>query len=203
VIPIAVVDYGAGNVRSVTKALAAAGAAPIRAARPVALNDARAIVVPGMGHFEATRTLDDAWRLAIVSAVTARVPLLGICLGMQWLFEGSDEAPSEPGLGLFAGRSRRISGGGKVPHTGWNQLDRIGRSSRLLEGLPSGAAMYFSHSFMVPPVGDAVAVTTHDRTFTSVVERGAVFGVQGHPEKSGQVGLRVLANFVAIAQGRG
>jgi glutamine amidotransferase len=138
-----------------------------------------------------------------MTAVDTRVPLLGVCLGMQWLFEGSDEAPAAAGLGLFSGRSRRIADGVKVPHAGWNQLDRRGRPSRLLAGLPVGATIYFSHSFVIPPVGDAVAITIHGGAFTSVVERGAVFGVQGHPEKSGRVGLRLLANFVAIARGGG
>ncbi|HET9370513.1 MAG TPA: imidazole glycerol phosphate synthase subunit HisH [Vicinamibacterales bacterium] len=197
---IAVVDYGAGNVQSVMKALAAVDAAPLRAIGPTALSGADAIIIPGVGHFAATRALDDRWRAAIATAIDDGTPLLGICLGLQWLFDGSDEATNDHGLGFFAGRSQRIAGNVKVPHVGWNQLDRTGCASRLLDGVPDGAAMYFSHTFAAPPSPITTATTSHGSVFASAVERANVFGVQGHPEKSGAVGLRLLATFVAIAR---
>ena len=199
--PIAVVDYGAGNLRSVIKGFAAVGASATRATRPADLDGAAGIVVPGVGHFRATRALDAAWRHTIVAAVESGTPVFGICLGMQWLFEGSDEAAADRGLGVLRGRSRRLAGDVKIPHVGWNQLDRLSRPSRLLDGVPDGAAIYFSHTFAAGPTSDTIATTTHGATFASVVERGLVFGIQGHPEKSGAVGLRVLANFVEIARG--
>jgi glutamine amidotransferase len=133
-------------------------------------------------------------------AIGRGVPLLGICLGLQWLFDGSEEAPGIPGLGLMTGRCFRLTGAVKVPHVGWNTLDRTGRPSRLLDGVPASASAYFTHSFAAPVGDDAVATTTHGTPFASVVERGRTFGVQFHPEKSGTTGLRILANFLAIVR---
>jgi glutamine amidotransferase len=199
---IALVDYGAGNLTSVKKALAALGAGFFVPARPEECAGASALVVPGVGHFAATAALDPAWRGAIGGCVAAGRPLLGICVGMQWLFEGSDEAPGVPGLGLLAGQIARLEGDGerrlKVPHVGWNALEIRG-PSRLLAGLSSGVQVYFTHSFAPPVTPACVAATTHANTFASAVERGGVFGVQFHPEKSGDAGLRVLRNFLAIA----
>lgn len=207
---IALVDYGAGNLTSVRKAFAALQAEVRTPAAPAVLAGARAIVVPGVGHFGATAALDGAWREAILAAVTAGTPLLGICLGMQWLFEGSDEAPGLPGLGLLAGRCRRLDPSGapghgpagrlKVPHVGWNRLEAV-RPSRLLAGVPDGAHAYFTHSYAAPVTADCVATTTHGGRFASGVERGSIFGVQFHPEKSGAVGLAVLRNFLSAAAG--
>jgi glutamine amidotransferase len=200
---IALIDYGAGNLTSVRKALTALGAPFVVPGDPSQCAGASGLIVPGVGHFAATAALEGPWREAIAAAVNGGTPLLGICLGMQWLFEGSDEAPGNPGLGLLAGRSIRIGRGVKVPHVGWNRLHQRGRCSRLLDGVSPGATMYFSHSYAVPPPADTVATTTHGQAFASVVERGAIFGVQGHPEKSGRVGLRLLGNFVGIAQAGG
>ena len=198
---IAIVDYGAGNLTSVMKALTAVRAAPRMSARCTGLAGAQAIVVPGVGHFAATRTLDDADRQAIRTCIARGVPVLGICLGMQWLFDGSEEAPELPGLGALGGRCARLDCAAvKVPHVGWNTIETTGRQSRLLAGLPAGASAYFSHTY-APPVTDAtVACTTHGATFASVVESGRVFGTQFHPEKSGSAGLRMLAAFVAAAR---
>jgi len=197
---LAVIDYGAGNLTSVVKALTTTGATVRVVADPSELGEAGAIVVPGVGHFAATRTLDDRWHQTIHERVAAGVPFLGICLGLQWLFEGSDEAPAARGLGLFSGRCFRLPDDVKVPHVGWNTFDTGGREFRLLGGLTAGAMTYFTHSFAAPAVPEA-AVTTHGAPFASAVERGHVFGTQFHPEKSGAAGLRILANFVAFASG--
>jgi imidazole glycerol-phosphate synthase subunit HisH len=201
---IALVDYGAGNLTSVCKAFRVLGAEPRTVREAGGLGGARAIVVPGVGHFGATAALDARWRQSIRERVAAGVPLLGICLGMQWLFEGSDEAPGCEGLGLFRGRSRRLSGAAvgeerlKVPHVGWNQL-RIGRPDPLVEGVADGAHVYFTHSYAVPDAGEAIAWTAHGERFAAVVGGAGVWGAQFHPEKSGSVGLRILRNFLAAA----
>jgi len=203
---VSLVDYGAGNLASVIKALRIVGAEVTVAAEPGALNHARAIVIPGVGHFESTRALDDQWREEVRARIAAGAAVLGICLGMQWLFDGSEEAPDLPGLGVFPGRIVRFrektSGvffGVKVPHVGWNTLDRTPAPSRWLTGIPSGGYAYFTHSYAAPVTPDTVATTTHGLTFASVVERGRVCGAQWHPEKSGDTGLSLLERFIAIA----
>ena len=193
-------DYGVGNLVSVINALSCVGATPDRVRDPRALAGASAIVLPGVGHFATTTRLNETWREAIADAVRERVPLLGICLGMQWLFDGSTEAPGVPGLGALQGTCAVLSGDVKIPHVGWNTLERAPRPSVLLDGIPPGAAVYFTHSYAAPVTDDAVASTTHGATFASVVERGRVLGVQWHPEKSGRVGLALLANFTALAR---
>jgi len=198
-VKLALVDYGAGNLTSVIKGLSAVGAAVAVARAPGDLAGAIGIVIPGVGHFEATAALDSDWRRAIASALDEGVPLLGICLGMQWLFEGSDEAPGAAGFGLFAGRCFLLPDRVKVPHVGWNTLERSEPAGRLLEGVPVGAMAYFTHSFAAPAAA-AAAVTTHGAPFAAAVERGRVFGTQFHPEKSGTTGLRMLANFAAVAR---
>jgi len=194
---IALIDYGAGNLTSVRKALMAVGA-DVRVPRnPSELDEARGVIVPGVGNFLSTAALGDDWREGILQTVGRGGPLLGICLGLQWLFEGSTEAPGCQGLSLMSGQCERLEGSAdlKIPHVGWNAL-QFPRESRLFEGIPEGSQVYFTHSYAAPVTGDAVAVTTHGRAFASGVERGQVFGVQFHPEKSGDVGLRVLKNFL-------
>lgn len=202
---IALIDYGAGNLTSVKKALHALGV-EVRVPRaPGDLAGASGIIVPGVGHFQATAALTADWRDAIVAAVGELRPLLGICLGLQWLFEGSTEAPEVPGLGLMTGLCDRLpssvtgtSGAVetlKIPHVGWNSL-HLPRPSVLLDGVAEGAQVYFTHAYAAPVTQDAAAVTTYGVTFASAVERGQVFGVQFHPEKSGDVGLQVLRNFL-------
>jgi len=197
--PIFIVDYGAGNLSSVARGLEAAGASVRVAKTPGEITGAGAIVIPGVGHFAATASLNGSWRRAILEALERGRPLLGICLGMQWLFEGSEEAPTLPGLGLLAGRVFRLSGDVKIPHAGWNSIEPIG-ASRLMDKTGRSWA-YFTHAFACPITSATAAVTTHGVPFASVVERGNVFGTQYHPEKSGADGLRQLAHFVAIANG--
>jgi glutamine amidotransferase len=199
---IALVDYGAGNLTSVKKALTSLGAAFVVPTSPEQCRDADAVIVPGVGHFGATARLDQPWRDAIGDTMRAGKPLFGICVGMQWLFEGSDEAPGVEGLGVMSGRIARLEGDAeerlKVPHVGWNAL-ALKSTARLLAGLETGAQVYFTHSYAAPLTADCVASTTHANTFASVVERDNIFGVQFHPEKSGDVGLHILRNFLEIA----
>jgi glutamine amidotransferase len=200
---IALIDYRAGNLTSVRKALAAAGASVFTPERPEELDAAQGVIVPGVGHFGATRALDGAWVAAILARVEVGRPLLGICLGMQWLYERSEEAPELCGLGLLAGSITRLTGdtdgkGLKVPHVGWNSLTHT-REGILLDGVAQGAQVYFTHSYAAPVTANTVAVTEHGEAFASIVERGQVMGVQFHPEKSGDVGLLVLRNFLRLA----
>jgi glutamine amidotransferase len=195
---IALIDYHAGNLTSVRKAFAALDAELFTPASPDEIGDAAAIVVPGVGHFGATRALGLDWIEAILARVGEGRPLLGICLGMQWLFEGSEEAPELPGLGLLGGQCYRLRAQNvKIPHVGWNSLD-IQRDSSIVEDVQPGSQVYFTHSFVAPVTGDTVAVTEHGEPFAAVVQRGHVAGVQFHPEKSGDVGLQVLRNFLNL-----
>ena len=197
---IAVVDYGAGNIASVVKALEALGAGVRVVSGPEQAAGARALVVPGVGHFGSTRALHARWQRLTLQAIENGVPVLGICLGMQWMFEGSEEDSEAAGLGIFPGRCVRLAGGVKVPHVGWNTLDTGGAASPLLAGLDAGASAYFTHSFAAPPAPGAIATTTHGGRFASAVARGRVFGVQFHPEKSGRTGLKLLTNFLDIVR---
>jgi glutamine amidotransferase len=197
---IVLIDYGAGNLTSVRKGFAAAGAELFAAKTPSDLSDAGAIVVPGVGHFGATAALSDDWRRAIRNAVDRGTPLLGICLGLQWLFDGSHEAPDVPGLGAIGGTCMRIVADPplKVPHVGWNSL-RLIASSPLLDGVDQDTHVYFTHAFAAPETPECVATTTHGMTFSAIVSKDNLHGVQFHPEKSGPAGIRILRNFVAIA----
>ena len=202
---IGLIDYGAGNLTSVRKAFAALDADLRVPQSPGDLAEAVAVVVPGVGHFKATAAITDQWQEAILALIGDGRPLLGICLGLQWLFEGSTEAPDVRGLGLMNGRCERlpssVTGPGghpeilKIPHVGWNALS-FPRPSALFSGVDEGAQVYFTHSYAAPVTDDAAAVTQYGVAFASAVERGQVFGVQFHPEKSGEVGLRVLRNFL-------
>ncbi|HEY7286723.1 MAG TPA: imidazole glycerol phosphate synthase subunit HisH [Vicinamibacterales bacterium] len=207
---IALIDYRAGNLTSVRKALAAVGADVSIPTQPHELSSADGVIVPGVGHFGATRALDQSWVDAIRSHLQHGRPLLGICLGMQWLYERSDESPDMCGLGLFAGTCTRLIGRTaaspdttpddvKVPHVGWNTLTLSATSGDawISRGVLPDSQVYFTHSYAAPVSRDSVAVTTHGGTFAAIVERGSVAGVQFHPEKSGQVGLQILRNFVA------
>ena len=205
---IALIDYGAGNLTSVRKALSHLGAEFTTPTAPGELGDATGIIVPGVGNFEVTAALGPDWRAAILGRVERQRPLLGICVGMQWLFDGSAEAPGHEGLELMRGTCQLIrdepdgdtTGDGerrrlKVPHVGWNSL-HMRRASWLLEGVDEGDQVYFTHSFAAPVTDDCVGSTRYGIEFAAAVERGEIGGVQFHPEKSSDVGLRILSNFL-------
>jgi glutamine amidotransferase len=195
---IAIVDYGAGNLNSVKKAFDHLGANAVLTTDPEVVNTASKVVVPGVGHFSALAALSNSGlRDAILKATRAGKPLLGICLGMQWLFEGSDEAPEFPGAGIFAGRCRPFPSSVKSPHVGWNSLT-IRENSRLLRDVPPESFVYYTHSFQAPVVAATVAATDYGAPFSAVVESGNIFGVQFHPEKSSTVGLSILKNFCEL-----
>jgi glutamine amidotransferase len=201
---IAVIDYKAGNLTSVVKALNYLGEETTVTQDPEVVRTASKIVLPGVGHFRATQLLAD---LGITEAVRDSVKqgnlFLGVCVGLQWLFEGSTEAPETTGLGHFAGRCERFPAlydGSelKSPHVGWNSLEGIREDSRLLRGVENGGYVYYTHSWRAPLVSATASVTNYGGAFTGVVERDNVMGVQFHPEKSSTVGLQVLKNFVEL-----
>ncbi len=195
---IAIVDYGAGNLASVLKAVKHLGHDCVITADPNDVLGADKVVIPGVGNFKATLPLaNGALGAALQDAITATKPLLGICLGLQWMFEGSDEAPELPGLGVFNGTCTRFSDCVKAPHVGWNQIDvRVG--SNLLRGVPSGSYVYFTHSYRAPLCADTAAACTYETPFTAAAERGNLFGLQFHPEKSSDIGLAILENFCVL-----
>jgi glutamine amidotransferase len=196
---VTVIDYKAGNLTSVLKALSHLGAeVEVTDADLAPVESAERIVLPGVGHFAATQNLDSTGLTpAIHAAIARRVPFLGICVGMQWLYAGSTEAPNQPGLGYFPEQCTRFSESHeKVPHVGWNSLE-VRKGARLLAGVDPGEFVYFTHSYKAPVTADTAAVTHYIEPFASAVERANVFGVQFHPEKSGATGLKVLRNFLA------
>jgi imidazole glycerol-phosphate synthase subunit HisH len=195
---VTVIDYKAGNLTTVLKALHHLGAGTEVAIDPGPLTTAERIVLPGVGHFAATRRLDEAGLTPAIRATIARgTPFLGICVGMQWLYSGSTEAPDQPGLAFFSEQCTRFPDGSKkVPHVGWNSQEaRAG--SRLLAGLAPGEFVYFTHSYKAPVTADTAAATHYIEPFAAAVERGNVMGVQFHPEMSGETGLKILRNFLA------
>jgi glutamine amidotransferase len=199
---IAIVDYGAGNLPSVERALLKLDVETQRAVQPRQLESADAIVLPGVGHFAAfvaglrERNLSAPLR----AAFDAGKPMLGICLGLQAMFAASDEAPGDAGLAFFPEQVRALPTNVKSPHIGWNQLRRT-RESSLLRGIPSDAYFYFAHSFAAPASAEpTVAACDHGFPFAAVIERGSLHGVQFHPEKSGETGAQVLRNFVESIQ---
>jgi len=196
---IALVDYGAGNLTSVKKALDWLGQDAIITSDPEQIANARKVIVPGVGHFAATRALETkGLRHAIEAAISGGIPFLGICLGMQWMFASSTEAPAVAGLGIFPGECERFPAEVKSPHVGWNQL-QFAKDSRLLRDIPDQSFVYFTHSYRVPPVNESVARCEYGGIFSAAVERDNLFGVQFHPEKSGSVGLKLLQNFCEMA----
>lgn len=196
---IAIVDYGAGNISSVKKALKhVAPEAQIQVTNePELITQAEKLVMPGVGHFCRCQSLDGKIGSAVLEAISSGVPFLGICVGMQWLFEGSTEAPKTAGASLFAGQCSKFPAEVKSPHVGWNRIC-LRHDSRLLHGIEDGSFVYYTHSFRAPVVKETAACTHYGGAFSAVVERGNVFGAQFHPEKSGVAGLRILENFCAI-----
>ena len=196
---IALIDYGAGNAASVSKALTHLGAAHQLTADPAVVRAAERVILPGVGHFGSMLAALDArgLRAPTLQAIADGKPFLGICVGLQALYEGSEEAPGVPGLGVWKGRVRRFAPGVKVPHVGWSRLLCV-RPSRLLAGVGLDPAFYFTHSYY-GPLDDATVYAGHyPEPFAAVSERDNVFAVQFHPEKSGDNGLAVLTNFVTL-----
>ena len=202
---IAVIDYKAGNLTSVVKALRSIGSEEIIVTQsPAAVLRADKIVLPGVGHFRSTQLLEDlGLTRATRQAVANGIPFLGICVGLQWLYEGSTESAQTAGLGHFPGRCERFPSAFedndlKSPHVGWNSLEHIRADSRLLAGVAPGSFVYYTHSWRAPLSNDTAAATMYGGAFTAAAERGNVMGVQFHPEKSAETGLQVLKNFLAL-----
>jgi imidazole glycerol phosphate synthase glutamine amidotransferase subunit len=194
---ITILDYGAGNLRSVQNTLDELGCTYTLTRDSDGLRKAEKILLPGVGHFgQMMRALDELEvRDTIVDRIRAGVPFLGICLGLQALYESSEEAPEVRGLGIFPGVVRRFPNGARVPHMGWNELERR-RESHLLHDAPPHPFVYFAHSYYVLADERAAAICTYEVPYTAVLESGSVSGVQFHPEKSGSTGLGIVRNFV-------
>ncbi len=201
---IAVIDYKAGNLTSVVKALKYLGVETEVTQSAERVRQASKIVLPGVGHFQATQLLAELGITeAVREAIASGAWFLGVCVGLQWLFEGSTEAPGIAGLGAFAGECEHFPSQMdgvtlKSPHVGWNSLDQIRPGSRLFRGVEPGGFVYFTHSWRAPVVDATASVTNYGGAFTAAVERDNVMGVQFHPEKSSAVGLQVLKNFVEL-----
>jgi glutamine amidotransferase len=209
---VTVIDYKAGNLTSVVKSLRHEGAEVTVTDEPGPLAAAERIVLPGVGHFAATKRLDETGLTpAIRDAIARGIPFLGICVGMQWLLEGSTEAPEQPGLGHFLGTCDRFPDGRyKVPHVGWNSIGVSLTCPRLLAYIRRVEFVYFTHSYFAPMTtefqdadgeyyGAVVADTEYIHPFAAALEFRNVFATQFHPEKSGEAGLRILRNFLEVA----
>jgi imidazole glycerol phosphate synthase glutamine amidotransferase subunit len=194
-----IVDYGAGNIRSVQNTLDELGAEFTVTNDPAAVSSAQKIILPGVGHFGQMMQAIDRLRLrdVLLERISAGVPFLGICIGLQCLFEGSEESPASRGLGLFPGCVRRFSGNARIPHMGWNSLEKT-RPSKLLARLEDGTFTYFAHSYYAPLNEATAATCTYLHPYSAVLEKDNVYAVQFHPEKSGPVGLQVVKNFLEI-----
>ena len=196
---IAVVDYGAGNLRSVENALTSLDASFKVVSNATDIHSAGKIILPGVGHFgQIARELDArGLRDAIVGRIDSGATFLGVCLGMQVLYESSDEATEVAGFGVLAGSVTQFGPPERVPHMGWNSVS-INGPSRLMREIADGEHFYFAHSYFCPVIASTTAVTAHGVSFSAAIECDNIFGVQFHPEKSGRAGLRVLQNFVEL-----
>ena len=196
---ITLIDYHAGNLASVRKAFEHLGCDVVITEDPEKVRKARHIVVPGVGHFAATEQLSRAGlRDAILEAIDGSANFLGICVGMQWMFDGSTEAPEIAGLGVLSGTVKKFPAETKVPHVGWDHIEKRGES-RILAGVESPSFVYYTHSYRAPVVSTTVGVTEYAGEFSGVVEKDNLFGIQFHPEKSGAAGLKMLENFARLA----
>ena len=198
---VTLIDYGAGNVPSVERALRRLGAQVETTNLAEKIAAARCLVLPGVGHCAALIAALDAHSLRepLIEAVDKGAAFLGICLGLQALYESSEEAPTLKGLGLLPGRVTRLPENVKLPHMGWNTLRTV-RTTRVLDSIPADAYFYFAHSFAAPALGEeSAAVSEHGREFIAVLEKENVCAVQFHPEKSGAAGAQVLRNFLRVA----
>lgn len=198
---VTLLDYGAGNVTSVARALVQLGAQVTCSHDPKDIAVAECLVLPGVGHCAALINAIDSYALRqpLQEAIARGTPFLGICLGLQALYANSTEAPGLVGLGLLKGHVTRLTDGVKLPHMGWNQV-RATRASRLLEGIPAEAYYYFAHSYAAPAAGpESVAACEYGGEFVAVLEQQNIFGVQFHPEKSGSPGRMLLDNFLRCA----
>ena len=196
---IAIIDYGMGNLHSAAKALEKVGAQVTVTRDPELVRQADKVILPGVGAFgDCMKNLNERGLAPVIhEVIAAGKPFLGICVGLQLLFEGSEEDPGVAGLGIFKGMVRKIAAPGlKIPHMGWNNLE-YRTSSSLFQGLPPAAYVYFVHSYHAVPIDEScnTAVTDYGGQVTAAVGRGLVQAVQFHPEKSSAVGLKILANF--------
>lgn len=195
---IAIVDYRAGNLTSVKKALDHLGVESTITCDPDVVAKVEKIILPGVGHFSSTAILDETGlRDAILDRLNERVSFLGICVGMQWMFTSSEEASESPGAALLTGKCERFPVGVKSPHVGWNSL-LCDERSLLFRGVPSGSFVYFTHSYRAPVVEATVARSEYGGEFSAAVEQDHLFGVQFHPEKSGRTGMQLLKNFCEL-----
>lgn len=193
-----IADYGAGNLRSVQNTLDAIGADYIVTRNPDCVKRADKLILPGVGHFgHMMRALDElGLREPITERIRAGVPFLGICVGLQCLFEQSEEASGSRGLGLLPGSIKRFTGAARIPHMGWNSLSRT-TECRLVQDLRDPLFVYFAHSYYAPLMSATAATCTYIHPYTAILEQDNVFAVQFHPEKSGPVGLQIVKNFLA------
>jgi imidazole glycerol phosphate synthase glutamine amidotransferase subunit len=196
---ITIIDYGAGNLRSVENTLGALGA-PYQLTRSAeGVLSAEKLILPGVGHYGQMMSALDGLdlRKAIIEKLKSGTPFLGICLGMQALFESSAEAPEQSGFGLFKGRVERFSVDARVPHMGWNEIVPV-KTGRLLDGIGDRPYVYFAHSYYCPLAPPTAATCNYTLDYTAAIEQDNVYGVQFHPEKSGPLGLKIVRNFVEL-----
>ncbi len=196
---VAILDYGAGNLCSVQNTLSEIGAEYELVRDAAALSRATKIILPGVGHFgQMMRALDQMQvRDALIESIRSGVLFLGICLGLQALFQSSEEAPHERGLGFFEGQISRFPATARVPHMGWNEIEPR-NGAKLLADVASHPYLYFAHSYYAPLNDATAAVCRYNVPYTAVLETGNIFGVQFHPEKSGPLGLKIVRNFVEL-----
>ena len=196
---ITILDYGAGNLRSVQNTLSEIGAEYELVRDAAGFTRATKIILPGVGHFgQMMRALDRMKvRQPLLERIRAGVPFLGICLGLQALFEWSEEAPQERGLGLFPGEIKRFPATARVPHMGWNEIEPR-NGAKLLTNLAPHPYLYFAHSYYAPLHEATAATCRYNVPYTAVLETNNIFGVQFHPEKSGPLGLKIVRNFIEL-----